>query len=54
MCSQAGKVDSLISLVEEFLSAKAEDRKQVLQKLEEESGSLKGVTARFVFSCNIF
>ena len=54
MCSQAGKVDSLISLVEEFLSAKAEDRKQVLQKLEEESGSLKGVAARFVFSCNIF
>lgn len=48
ICFQAGKVDSLTALVEEFLNANAEARKQVLQKLENESESLQGNAARLV------
>ena len=50
VCFQAGKVPSLTTLVEEFLSATREDKKDILQKLEEEAEKLKGAAARFVFA----
>ena len=50
VCFQAGKVPSLTTLVEEFLSATGEAKKDILQKLEEEAEKLKGAAARFVFA----
>jgi hypothetical protein len=45
---QAGKVPSLKTLVEQFLSASGEAQKQVVEKLEEEAKKLEGSANRFV------
>ncbi|KAG6430399.1 hypothetical protein SASPL_108464 [Salvia splendens] len=45
--SKAGIIEELGSLVNEFLSAKDEEKKIVFKRLEEEAGKLKGSTARY-------
>ncbi|KAG8369092.1 hypothetical protein BUALT_Bualt15G0114200 [Buddleja alternifolia] len=47
LTSKAGIVETLDSLVKEFLSASNDEKKAVLKKLEEEADKLKGTTARY-------
>ncbi|XP_060167269.1 probable protein disulfide-isomerase A6 [Lycium barbarum] len=45
--SKAGIVESLDTLVKEFVSATNEEKKTVFSKIEEEAGKLKGSAARY-------
>jgi len=46
---QAGKVSSLDEIVTEFLSAKPEERSNILKKAEEEASKLEGAAAGYVW-----
>ncbi|KAI5658597.1 hypothetical protein M9H77_27390 [Catharanthus roseus] len=45
--SKAGIVESLDTLVKEFVSASDEEKKTIYSQIEEEAGKLKGSTARY-------
>ncbi|KAG6427339.1 hypothetical protein SASPL_111581 [Salvia splendens] len=47
LTSKAGIIDELGNLVNEFLSAKNEEKEIVFKRLEDEAGKLKGSTARY-------
>lgn len=47
LTAEAGKVHTLINLVDEFLSAEAKDQKEIVGKLEAEAEKLKGTAASY-------
>lgn len=50
---QAGLVETLDSLVKEFVAASNEEKKSIFTKIEEEVGKLKGSTARYYKSLHL-
>lgn len=57
--AQAGIVESLDSLVKEFVAASDEEKKAVFSRIEQEVEALKGSAARYIhihshfYSCHV-